>query len=61
MILQCFLAGVSGGVLVLLIAWGFSCARCTELRELPEKPIQMEHEHGGENDGPCGYRKRSHG
>lgn len=51
MILQCFLAGASGGVLVLLIAWGVSCTRCTALRELPEKPIPMEHEHGGESDG----------
>ena len=44
-----------------LIAWGVSCAKCTELRELPEKPIPMEHEHGGEDDGPCGYRKRIDG
>lgn len=42
------LAAVSAGALVVLIAWGVSCTRCTELRELPEKPIPMEHEHGGE-------------
>lgn len=45
------LTAVSAGVLVALIAWGVSCTRCTELRELPEKPIPMEHEHGGEDDG----------
>lgn len=45
------LTAASAGVLVVLIAWGVSCARCTELRELPEKPIKMEHEHGGEDDG----------
>lgn len=48
MILEVLLAAVSDGVLVVLIAWGVSCTRCTELRELPEKPILMEHEHGGE-------------
>lgn len=58
MILEVLLAAVSAGVLVVLIAWGVSCARCTELRELPEKPIPMEHEHGGEDDGPCSYSKK---
>ena len=47
MIAEVLLASVSAGVLVTLIAWGVSCARRTELRELPEKPIPMEHEHGG--------------
>lgn len=48
MILEVLLAAVSAGVLVVLIAWGVSCEKCTELRELPEKPIPMEHEHGDE-------------
>lgn len=48
MVGEVILAAVSAGVLVVLIAWGVSCAQCTELRELPEKPIPMEHEHGGE-------------
>lgn len=38
-----FLAGLAVG----LIAWMASNVNCTELRELPEKPIPMEHEHGG--------------
>ena len=50
MILEVLLAAVSAGVLVVLIAWGVSCTRCTELRELPEKPIQMDHTHGGDAD-----------
>ena len=50
MILEVLLAAVSAGILVVLIAWGVNCTRCTELRELPEKPIPMEHEHGGEDD-----------
>lgn len=48
MILEVLLAAASAGVLVVLIAWGASCARRTEL---PEKPIPMEHEHVGEDDG----------
>lgn len=51
MILDVLLAVVSAGVLVFLIAWGVSGARCTELRELSEKPIPMEHEHGGKGNG----------
>ena len=47
MILEVLLAAVSAGVLVVLIAWGASCTRCTALRELPDRPIPMEHEHGG--------------
>lgn len=54
MILEVLLAAASAVVLVVLIAWGVSCARCTALRELPDRPIPMEHEHGGEDDGPCG-------
>ena len=50
MILEVLLAAISAGVLVVLIAWGVSCAQCTELRELLEKPIPMEHEHGGEDN-----------
>lgn len=50
MILEVLLAAASAGVLVVLIAWGVSCTRRTELRELPEKPIPMEHEHGGEGN-----------
>ena len=46
MIVDVILAAVSAGVLVVLIAWGVSCTRRTEL---PEKPIPMEHEHGGED------------
>lgn len=61
MILEVLLAAASAGVLVVLIAWGVSCTRCTELREMPDKPIPMEHEHGGEDGGPCGYRKRIDG
>lgn len=49
MILEVLLAAASAGVLVVLIAWGVSCTRCTELREMPDKPIPMEHEHGGED------------
>lgn len=51
MILQAIVGAISSGVLIALIAWGFSCARCTELRELPDRPIPMEHEHGGEYNG----------
>lgn len=50
MILEVLLAAVSAGVLVVLVAWGVSCTRRTKLRELPEKPIPMEHEHGGEGN-----------
>lgn len=50
MILQAIIGAISAGVLIALIAWGVSCTRCTALRELPEKPIKMEHEHGGEDD-----------
>lgn len=50
MVGEVILAAVSAGVLVVLIAWGVSCTRRTELRELPEKPISMEHEHGGEGN-----------
>lgn len=42
-----FLAGLAVG----LIAWMASNVKCTELRELPEKPILMEHEHGENSDG----------
>lgn len=51
MILEVLLAAIPAGVLVVLIAWGVSCAQCTEPRELPDRPIPMEHEHGGEDDG----------
>ena len=50
MILQAIIGAISAGVLIALIAWGMSCTQCTKLRELPDKPIPMEHEHGGEND-----------
>lgn len=50
MIFEVLLAAVSAGVLVVLIAWGVSCTRRTALRELPDKPIPMEHEHGGEGN-----------
>ena len=43
MILEVLLAAVCAGALVVLIAWGVSCARA-------EKPIPMEHEHGGESN-----------
>lgn len=46
MILESVIAAISGGILVLLIAWGIGCTRRTELREVPDKPIPMEHEHG---------------
>lgn len=48
MILQAIIGAITAGVLIALIAWGVSCTRCTELRELPDKPIPMEHEHGEE-------------
>lgn len=51
MIFEVLLAVASAGVLVVLIAWGVSCTRCTELRELLEKPIPMERERGGEGHG----------
>lgn len=51
MILESVIAAIFGGILVLLIAWGISCTRRTELREVPDKPIPMEHEHGGEVNG----------
>lgn len=34
-----------------LIAWEASKINCTALRELPDKPIPMEHEHRGEGNG----------
>lgn len=37
------------GFLVALIAWAANKPQCTALRELPDKPIPMEHEHGGED------------
>lgn len=42
---------LGAGVFVALIAWAASKPQCTALRELPEKPIAMEHEHGGEGNG----------
>lgn len=51
MISEVLLAAISAGGLVALIAWGVSCTKFTELQELPEKPIPMEHEHGGEGNG----------
>lgn len=50
MILKVLLAAASAGVLVVPIAWGVSCTRCTELQELPDRPIPMEREHGGEGN-----------
>lgn len=45
-----FLAGLAVG----LIVWAVSNVKCTELREFPDwpdRPIPMEHEHGGSCDG----------
>lgn len=39
------------GFLVALIAWAANKLQCTALRELPDKSIPMEHEHGGEGNG----------
>lgn len=40
-----FLAGLAVG----LIAWAASKINCTALREFSDRPIPMDHEHGGEN------------
>ena len=48
-IVQVFVGAFLAGLSVGLIAWAASKPQCTALRELPEKPIPMEHEHGGEN------------
>lgn len=39
------------GIFVALIAWAVSKPQCTALRELLDRPIPMEHEHGGEGNG----------
>lgn len=46
MVLQAIIGAVSAGALIALIAWGVSCARCTELREMPENPIKTKHDCG---------------
>lgn len=45
---EVFVGAFLAGFFVALIAWAASKAQCTALRELPDKPIPMEHEHGGE-------------
>lgn len=42
---------LGAGVFVALIAWAASKPQCTALRELPDKSIPMEHEHGGDSNG----------
>lgn len=46
---EVFVGAFLAGFLVALIAWAANKPQCTALRELPDKPIPMEHEHGGEN------------
>ena len=46
---EVFVGAFLAGLFVALIAWAASKPQCTALRELPEKPIPMEHEHGGED------------
>lgn len=50
-IVQVFVGAFLAGLSVGLIAWAASKPQCTALRELPEKPIAMEHEHGGDSNG----------
>lgn len=50
-IVQVFVGSFLAGLAVGLIAWAASKINCTALRELPDRPIQMEHEHGGEGNG----------
>lgn len=45
-----FVGAFGAGFLVALIARIASSVKCTELRELPDYPIAMEHTHGGEED-----------
>lgn len=63
MILDVLLAVVAAGVLVFLIAWGVSGARCTELRELSEERpgacVGCGFEHNFRRDGCAVLRKIS--
>ena len=47
---QVFVGAFLAGLAVGLIAWAASKINCTALRELPDKPIAMEHEHRGEGN-----------
>jgi len=49
-LIEIVLATASLGGAVVLIAWAVHCTKNTELRELPDRPIPIEHEHGGEDD-----------
>lgn len=49
-LIEIVLVTASLGGAAVLIARAVHCTKCTELRELPEKPIKMEHEHGGEDN-----------
>lgn len=49
--IEVFVGAFFGGLIVGLIAWGVSKVKCTTLKELPDRPISMEHEHGGEGNG----------
>lgn len=51
LIVQVFVGAFLAGLAVGLIAWAESKINCTALRELPDRPIPMEHEHGGEGNG----------
>lgn len=47
--LQAFLSAMTGGAIVMLIAWAVNAASKNEHQkeiDLPEKPIPMEHDHG---------------
>ena len=46
-IVQVFVGAFLAGLAVGLIAWAASKINCTALRELPDRPIPMEHKHGG--------------
>lgn len=50
-IVQVFVGAFLAGLAVGLIAWAASKINCTALRELPDRPIPMENEHGGEDYG----------
>lgn len=50
-IVQVFVGAFLAGLAVGLIAWAASKINCTALCELPDRPIPMDHEHGGEKCG----------
>lgn len=50
-IVQVFVGAFLAGLAVGLIARAANKINCTALRELPDRPIPVEHEHGGEDHG----------